>query len=94
MKVKKENLLVVKCEEGCQERRPYNRQSLPWGFPFCRSPEKCVLTDRLANDVLNLTTPRQSSRKNQKFSGVFRVVSDLEPEVTESGEFYVVNDEN
>ena len=41
-------MLAVKCEEGCQKRRPYNRQSLPWGFLFCRSPEKCVLSDRLA----------------------------------------------
>ena len=31
LSARKENcscLLVVKCEEGCQERRPYNRQSL------------------------------------------------------------------
>ena len=26
---KKENLLTVKCQEGYQKRRPYNRQSLP-----------------------------------------------------------------
>ena len=36
--------MAVKCEEGCQERRRYNSQSLPWGFLFCRSPEKCVLS--------------------------------------------------
>ncbi len=39
---------MVKGEEGCQERSPYNRQSLPWGFLFYRSPKKCVLSDRLS----------------------------------------------
>jgi hypothetical protein len=39
-------LLAVECEEGCQKRRPYNRQSLTWGFLFYRNPEKCVWTDR------------------------------------------------
>ena len=33
---------------------------------------------REANDVLKLTTPRQSPRKKQKFSGGFRGVSALE----------------
>jgi hypothetical protein len=37
-----------------------------------------------AIDVLKLTTPRLSPRKNQKFSGGFRGVSALESEVTES----------
>ena len=36
----------IECEEGCPKRRPYNRQSLPWGFLFYRSPEKCVWADR------------------------------------------------
>ena len=54
------------CVEGFRERRPYNRQSLPWGFLFC---------------------------KKQKFSGGFRGVSVLDPEVTESAEFYTVSDE-
>ncbi len=40
-----------------------------------------------------MTTPRLSPRKNQKFSGGFRGVSALEPEVTEFAEFYVVSDE-
>jgi hypothetical protein len=40
-----------------------------------------------------LTTPRLSSRKNQKFSGGFRGVGVLESEVTESVEFYAVRDE-
>ena len=48
---------------------------------------------REANDVLKLTTPRQSSRKKQKFSGGFRGVSVLESEVTETTEFHVVSDE-
>ena len=48
---------------------------------------------REANDVLKLTTPRQSPRKKQKFSGGFRGVSVLESEVTESSEFDAVNDE-
>jgi hypothetical protein len=38
--------VVVECEEGCQKRRPYNLQSLPWGFLFYRSPENCIQTDR------------------------------------------------
>ena len=45
---------------------------------------------RESNDVLKLTTPRQSPRKKQKFSGGFRGVSGLESEVTESVEFHVV----
>ncbi len=32
----------VKFEEGYQETRPYNRQSLPCCFLFFRTPEKCV----------------------------------------------------
>ena len=65
------------------ERGPYNRQSLQesMGFP----PSSDV--------VLKLTTPRLSPRQNQKFSGGFRRVSALEPEVVESSEFYVVIDE-
>ena len=43
---------------------------------------------REANDVLKLTTPRQSPRKKKKFSGGFRGVSALESEVTESAEFH------
>ena len=46
-----------------------------------------------ADDVLKMTTPRLSSRKEQKFSGGFRGVSPLESEVTESAEFYAVSDE-
>ncbi len=46
-----------------------------------------------ADDVLKMTTPRLSPRKKEKFSGGFRGVSDLEPEVTESTEFYSVSDE-
>ncbi len=48
-RVRKENcswLLSLECEEGYPKRRPYNRQSLPWGFLFYRSPEKGVRTDR------------------------------------------------
>ena len=48
---------------------------------------------REANDVLKLTTPRQSPRKKQKFSGGFRGVSALEAEVTESVEVDAVSDE-
>jgi hypothetical protein len=40
-----------------------------------------------------MTTPRLSPRKKQNFSGGFRGVSALEPEVTESAEFYVVSGE-
>jgi len=40
---------------------------------------------RETNDVLKLTTPRQSPRKKQKFSGGFRGVSALESEVFEPG---------
>ena len=48
-RVRKENcfcLLSVECEEGCQKRRPYNLQSLPWGFLYYRRPEKSVWLDR------------------------------------------------
>ena len=45
------------------------------------------------DDVLKLTTPRLSPRNRQKFSGGFRGVSVLEPQVTESAEFYAVSDE-
>ena len=48
---------------------------------------------RETNDVLKLTTPRQSSRKKLKFSGGFRGVGSLEPEVTESVEVDAVSDE-
>ena len=51
---------------------------------------------REANDVVKLPTRQMSPRKTQKLSGggrMLRGVSDLEPEVTESGEFYAVNDE-
>ena len=48
---------------------------------------------REANDVLKLTTPRQSPRKKQKFSGGFRGVSALESEVSESAEVDPVSDE-
>ncbi len=48
---------------------------------------------RESNDVLKLTTPRQSPRKNQKFSGGFRDVSVLESEVTEPDEVDTVSDE-
>ncbi len=47
---------------------------------------------REANDVLKLTTPRQSSRKKQKFSGAFRGVSALESDVSESAEVDPVSD--
>ena len=66
---------MVKCKEGCQERRPTMTY-------LCE-----------ANDVLKLTTPRQTPRKKQKFSGGFRGVSALESEVTESGEVDAVSDE-
>ena len=46
-----------------------------------------------SNDVVKLTTPRQSSQKKQKFSGGFRGVSVLESEVTESVEVDAVSDE-
>ena len=49
---------------------------------------------REANDVVKLTTTRQSSRKKQKFSGGFRSVSALETEVTESVEVDAVSDES
>ena len=39
-------LLALECEERYPKRRPYNRQSLPWGFLFYKSPEKGVRTDR------------------------------------------------
>ena len=39
-------LIVSRSEEGYQNRRPYNRESLPWGFLFWRSPQKCVWSDR------------------------------------------------
>jgi hypothetical protein len=45
-----------------------------------------------SNDVLKLTTPRQSPRKKQKFSGGFRGVSVLESEVTEPDEVDTVSD--
>ena len=48
---------------------------------------------REANDVLKLTTPRQSPRKTQKFSGGFRGVSVLESEASEPPEFDAVSDE-
>ena len=48
---------------------------------------------REANDVLKLTTPRQSPRKKQKFSGGFRGVSALESEVSEPAEVDPVSDE-
>ena len=69
-RVRKENcstLLSLECEEGYPKRRPYNRQSLPWGFLLYRNPEKCVWTDR---SVLL----ENSSRKKQKYSGGFRQV--------------------
>ena len=44
-------------------------------------------------NVLKLTTPRQSSRKKQKFSGGFRGVSALESETSEPPEFDAVSDE-
>ena len=51
---------------------------------------------RESNDVGKLSTRQMSPRKTQKLSGggrMFRGASALEPEVTESGEFYAVNDE-
>ena len=51
---------------------------------------------RETNDVVKLPTRQMSPRKRQKLSGggrMFRGASALEPEVTESGEFYTVNDE-
>ena len=48
---------------------------------------------REANDVLKLTTPRQSPRKKQKFSGGFRGVSALESGVSEPAEVDPVSDE-
>ena len=39
------NSVDGKSEERYRERRPYNRQSNPWGFLFWR-PEKCVREDR------------------------------------------------
>ena len=48
---------------------------------------------RETNDVVKLTTPRQSPRKKQKLSGGFRGVSDLEVEVTESVEVDEVSDD-
>ena len=72
MKVRKENLLAVKCEEGCQETRPYNRQSLPWGFLFCRSPEKCVLADRLAIMVNKLAYKPSVKDIMDKYHEMFR----------------------
>ena len=48
---------------------------------------------REANDVVRLTTPRQSPRKKQKFSGGFHGVSALESEVSEPGEVVSVSDE-
>ena len=46
-----------------------------------------------ADDISKMTTLRLSSRKKKKFSRGFRGVSALEPEVTESAEFYAVSDE-
>jgi hypothetical protein len=48
---------------------------------------------RETNDVLKVTTPHQSSRKKQKFSGGFRGVGVLESEVTEPDEVDTVSDE-
>ena len=51
---------------------------------------------RETNDVVKLSTRQMSPWKTQKLSGggrMFRGASALEPEVTESGEFYAVNDE-
>ena len=47
---------------------------------------------RETNDVVKLTTPRQSPREKQKFSGGFRGVSALETEVTVSVEVDAVSD--
>jgi hypothetical protein len=51
---------------------------------------------RETNDVVKLSTRQMSPRKTRKLSGggrMFRCASALEPEVTESGKFYAVNDE-
>ena len=64
------------------ERRPYNPTVNR--FHWVSSSE---------DDVSKMTTLRLSSRKNKKFSRGFRGVSALEPEVTESAEFYAVSDE-
>ena len=45
------------------------------------------------SDVLKLTTPRMSSRKEQGISGGFRGVSALKSEVTESVDFDASSDE-
>ena len=60
------------------------------GFPLLQKPgEMCP--GQTGRRVCKI--PRLSSRKKQKFSRGFRGVSALEPEVTESAEFYTVSDE-
>ena len=84
VKARKENfscLLVVKCEEGYQERGPYNRPSLSWGFLFWRSPEKCVRHIGVSEKFLD---SRHERSRNSQEDFVFRGVSVLDPEVTES----------
>ena len=64
LSARKENcscLLVVKCEEGCQERRPYNRQSLhsslhstSYVVPFRCDRPLSGETDRCAWKILEL----------------------------------------
>ncbi len=75
------SLLTVMCVEGFRERRPYNRQSLPWGFLFC-----------LWDDVLKLTHLDCHHERSRNFQEDFLVCS-LDPEVIESSECYTVSDE-
>jgi hypothetical protein len=78
------SVFVQTARDGCKE-------SAASSVHHCGNFVHDILPE--ANDDLKLTTPRQSPRKKQKFSGGFRGVSALESEVTEPAEFPVVSDE-